>query len=1266
LGSYAAPDERSVAERETMPIHNRGIAHAFIVIMANKKDGTTINGVQQPTSIYPVENTELVGNVVAAGGATPADQLMHYMSTIPYGTELGWSVNTDLQSKGVEIFDITCPVIEPNGNLEGTMHGCVIYKVPLDITARRANLRTNNVGTRILNVFSFSRDIIDTFQDIESFRYAKTKLSSRIANSANDSDLKFNFSNVLAEVRKGEQFQPPFNHFRTVFIDHPYSRELFGPFSATRTATPDYNHPNHPEVPQRNAPQRITPNTHALTWERVGGLDANNFNTTLNQNLLPDDEGSDDYRVGNDGQENFSDWAGKSFGDWDEDAVPVVHTVYNPNVTRAFITINIAQLSDTLIKDNENIAATEGGKGDAKIGTKFPTVLNLKVETGTLGLDEEGNEGLETPYQTYLYRVVALIDNPTLIDIGNPDYEMDSEKEYVVNLSQNDPNLNAGFALPPTVATKQLLLSANGERGIEAGVIDQDSTEKRYIKVTKLSFETNSVLISKAVQLTKVTEIIDVPLPYPFSAIIGTKIDSRSFSSIPTRTYDLKLKKVKVPSNYFPTHRDGRDKRYYNTQKQFTSTSKKDKLVYDGDWDGSFKEHLEWTDNPAWILYDLLTNYRYGMGAHIDATDINKWQLYTIGRFCDAVDENGYFEGVTDGRGGKEPRFSSNIVFDKGQKIFDAITLIAALFRGRVFFGSSEINFVDDRPRTPVNLFTNENVKDGLFFYSNNRRDEQFNCIEVGYRDRFDNFVPKIEVVEDEESIKEKGIFKKRIEGVGITSRAMARRVAQHQIFSKIKENQQVAFTAGLETLLCKPGDLVLIEDDLKTNITNYGKILAVDPTAETIRMTNTFVDADMSGVLTIMDPTGRDSSLDITTGLGYLKRERYYELSVTGESEEWVRYAGNYGFSGYTEGYPDCGESYDTRYKQYALYTGIPSPISGKMLYFNKGVTGWVFASGSSEGTGAFALGSGDFISQWTGSQSIADIGTGYLVEMTMVGDKRSTDPSDVHLFSGAFDNNAFAPSHTTAGALDSEILALNHLDQLKPLYVTGNILSTEEELTGAGFNNYGSVVSGFDQPHLLPYIKLGSVAKFDIQDATPFIYKVLTMKEENPNEYLVTASKYDTGKFKLIEEDISIEREANTFSYQRAQMVNGINYETLPTPQIASLTTGEPDAATKTFTISGMWGQVDNSTGYHMSLTHPNGAIWNKSIDPSTATGGQFSDLRQVGVFNFCVTALGNKGGDGGNAYFDSQKACSGIFVVYDERNVWDVSFLNRITIG
>ena len=1251
-------------EMQAEGIDLKGEAHAIVVVKVNETGSSTLV------------------NTIAAGGDAVGNIILRNMNTMAYGTEYGWSLHARLEAAGVEIFDVSCPTIDPAGILTGDMHGCVIYKIPLEIeditTTQQFGPPSARVPKWLNQTFAIPRGVIVLLKDIESFKYAKTFNTSTFLNQQTRSGLKFNYTNVLAEVRKGGEFQPPFNYFRTVFIDHPYGRELFGPFNFDRSAE---GSPNLAGL-QKNAPQRIAPNTKMLTRSEVLGLGATNFNLKIDEATeLPIEEGSDDFRATESeaGGANFSDWAGKSFGDWNESAVPVVHTVYNPNVTRAFITLNINQLTDTLVKNVGSIDALQGQQENSQdVGTKFPAVLNIRVETGSMGLDEQGNEGLQKPYMTYNYRIVALIDGTTLIDIGNPDYKRDSEREFVVSLDEQDSELNAGFALPPVVTNKQVLMDALGERGIEAGAIDQDSTVKRYIRVTKLSFETNSVLISKLIQLNKVTEIIDVPLPYPFSAIIGTKLDSRSFSSIPRRTYDCKLKQVKVPSNYYPVRDDGADKRYYNNSTEFNRTTKKDKLVYRGDWDGRFKARLEWTDNPAWILYDLLTNYRYGMGAHLDVSDINKWQLYKIGRFCDAVDDDGYFEGVTDGRGGTEPRFSSNIVFDKGQKIFDAITTIAALFRGRVFFGNSEINFVDDRPRTPVNLFTNDSVKDGLFFYSNNRRDEQFNCIEVGFRDRFDNFVPKIEVVEDEESIKEKGIFKKKIEGVGITSRAMARRVAQHQIFSKIKENQQIAFTAGLETLLCQPGDLVFIEDDLKTNLQNYGKVLAVDPSAETIRVSNTFLDADMTGVLTIMNPTGKDSSLEITTGFVDLNRRRYYEVAVTGDaSDSWVRYTGVYGFSGYTPGYAEasgteagdyiaCGCS-DPRYQEYALYTGLPE--SGTMLYFQTEVTGWVFASGTGEeNRGAFDLASGDFISESTGDQTLATMGTGKITVLDMNasdGSKRSADPADLVAFSGFDPESLYAQDIIGKGVLLSELDGINPT-QLQVLKITGNIFSTQEELTGAGFNNYGSVLSGFDKPEALPFVKLGSNAKVEIKNASPFIYKINSMKEENPNEYLVTASKYETGKFKLIEEDISIEYGADTFSYQQCQTINNIQYCTLDAPRLDSVTTGEPNLVDETFTISGMWNQVSDSTGYNMTLTYPNGAVQSQSVGPATVTGGQFSDLRQVGVFNFCVNALGNKGGAGGNAFFDSQRDCSGIFVVYDEMLIWSKSFINQITIG
>lgn len=1183
-------------------------------------------------------NTNLNKNIL------DGDALMK-METVPYGTKYGLNIATRLRNLGARITDVTCPEILSDGTLTGTMHGFLIFEFPMqnqvgDNTFKTTDGVAHDYGKTY--TFQIPSYIIEFLKDVNSFKYGKKieegsnstilSLDSTI-NSIQNNQLKFNYSNVLAEIRKGKESQTPFDNFKKIFIDHPYSRELFGPFG-TATAGGSAIDANE----QENAPQRISANTQMLTRSAVVERDATNFNTELGQNGLPTSEGSDDIRQDVEkNPRNYSTWGNSSFQTFDEAAIPVVHTIYNPNVEEVFITLDVSSLRDTLVRDvsdvkNNNLADNE----DLKTGTTFPTVLNIKVETGFI--DENGDQEVK---KSYNYRIVALIESNTLIDIGNPDYNSSGGKEFVVELTNPDDNenyLSRPFKLPDNKASATTLTS-DGELGIEAGVINQMQDRKRFIKIEKLSYETNSVLLSKVVSVSKVTEIINADLPYPFSAIIGTKLDSRAFSSIPRRSFDCKLKKVKVPSNYFPTN-GGIDKRYYDTVAEFQNATRLQKLIYKGDWDGSFHEELQWTDNPAWILYDLLTNVRYGMGSHINADNINKWQLYKIGKFCDNVDNEGNFLGVTDGRGGIEPRFSCNVVFDQGQKIFDAINTIASLFRGRTFFSNSEINFVDDRPRAAVNLFTNESVKDGLFFYSNNRRDEQFNTIEIGYRDRFDNYTPKIEVVEDEEDIKERGIFKKRIEGAGITSRAMARRAAQHQIFSKIRENQQVAFTAGLETLLCKPGDLVIVEDELKTNITNFGKVLDVNLEDETIRLSNTSSSLMTTGVLTIYNPTGIDSINDLNIAANQ-NRQRYDGFTITGlTTNPWKDFTGDYSFSNYTAGYDQSTgfSTGDTRYAEYASYTGI----SGKNIYFETGVTGWIFGSGD-----ARSLYSGDFISKETGTQTLTDFNTGRICVLNMA----AIDKRGANFQFGGFDSDSFRGY--TRGVTDLELSGLAP-KQIIDINVTGTATNLD----------YGCSLSGFSEPELLKSIHLGSAARFQIKDASPFFYKVISMKEENPNEYLVTATKYDTGKFNLIDKNISIEEKANTFSYQVAQTINGVVYETLDNPTfVGEVTTGIPNVTDNTFNISGNWTAVANSTGYGVRLTQPNGQIFDTS---TTNTNIVIDGLNQVGVFNLGVNALGNMARScGDNAYYDSPYINTGLFIVYEDSLSSPVSFLNTITI-
>jgi len=1171
-------------------------------------------------------------------------QQLFNMSTFPVGSENKFNLIAVMESAGMRVTDVTCPEISADGTLNRNMHGFLIFEFPIEVDTT-STFGTGFLGTQLVTAnhltFKIPSEVIAALSDLNSFSYAKNLDINQInnietdatVNNFNRTDLKYNYSNVLAEFKKGEESQDPFKYFRRIFIDHPYDREIFGPFGTAPHEAVGTRY-------QKNTPQRIIRNSSMLTRASTVTKSADNYNTELGDDFLPLDEGSDDMRYER-GYRNYSTWGENSLADFDEKEIPVIHTIYNPNVEQVFVTLDVRSLKDTLISNVNNVrTARDNSNADLSIGSTFPTVLNIRVETGTIR--ESG--GL-TIHREYTYRIVALIESSTLIDIGNPDYKAASGREYVIQIGDEDEGgyLSKPFELPEAKGRNQQVLSADGEVGIEAGALEQDTNEKRYVKITKLSYESNSVLLAKEISVKKVTEIINVDLPYPYSAIVGTKLDSRSFGSIPKRSFDCKLKKVKVPSNYFPTKR-GRDKRYYNNQELFDNTSRRDKLIYKGDWDGSFRNELVWTDNPAWILYDLLTSSRYGMGSHIDSDTINKWQLYKIGRFCDAVDEEGYFEGVTDGRGGKEPRYSCNIVFDKGQKIFDAINTIASLFRGRTFFSNSEINFVDDRPRGAVNLFTNESVKDGLFFYSNNRRDEQFNCIEVGYRDRFDNFSPKIEVVEDEEDIRERGIFKKKIEGIGITSRAMARRTAQHQIFSKIKENQQVAFTAGLESLLCKPGDLVIIEDELKTNVANFGKVLAVDLEAETIRLTNQFNSSSMTGFLSVYNPTGSDSYEELEE-IANSRRQRFDSFTVTGmDSADYVRYTGEYGFSGYTKGYPEATGEGDTRFQQYAAYTGLAE--SGTMVYFDPVTIGWIFASGT--GSSPIDLRSGDFISELTGTQTLSDLNTGKLAIYNMPARTRGA----ANIFSGITNFEV-----STRGITESE-LSVATPNQISILSVTGSVIDQD----------YGSIVSGFSDPSILPFIKLGSPAKFERPQASPFFYKVISMQEEAANEYLVTATKYDTGKFNLIDKNISIENEVNTFSYQVAQTINGVTYKTLDAPALDNVTTGLPNASDGTFTITGMWDAVSDVTGYNMVLDLPNGQYASQFIASNTTnqtTGGEFTGLGQVGVYNFKVNALGNRGGGGVDAYFDSDYSSSGIFVLYEESLTFSKSFLDRITI-
>lgn len=543
-------------------------------------------------------------------------------------------------------------------------------------------------------------------------------------------------------------------------------------------------------------------------------------------------EGSQDTRLTS---KSFSDWSAGSYSQFDEEPNNVTHVIRNPNVSSVYLTMGIRALSDTA----ETTRTLTGTAQSVDAGTKIPTAIRFKVELGL----QDANGVEQEPTKSIVYQVIGLAESPSLIDIGR--IENTNNVPTYARFIQGTENIASELALP-----------------------EPTDGSLRYVRVTRTTHETYSSLIRREISLEKITEIIESKFSYPNSAVVGVKLDSRTLSSLPPRSYDARLKRILVPSNYYPLLPSGKDRRIFNTLAEFNAATESDKLIYDGDWDGTFK--WAWSDNPAWIVFDLLTNTRYGMGNYVEANQINIWELYRIGRFCDAVDDDGYFAGVPNATGGKEPRYSCNIIIADKVNVFDAIKNLVAAFRGNIFYNASMIDFTDDRVKVPVAIFNNQNVKDGIFNYTNSRRDQQYNTLEVSYFDRDDGFKNKVEYVEDSEDIKKRGVLRTDIDTFGVTSRAHANRIGKHIVYSTVNENQTVSFVGGREILSCRPGELIIVEDEMKSLQKNIGRVLNIDKANKIIRLDERFNSGEFLNEVTLFIPTGQKTYED------------YYDLAVS------------------------------------------------------------------------------------------------------------------------------------------------------------------------------------------------------------------------------------------------------------------------------------------------------------------------------------------------------------------------------------------------
>lgn len=320
------------------------------------------------------------------------------------------------------------------------------------------------------------------------------------------------------------------------------------------------------------------------------------------------------------------------------------------------------------------------------------------------------------------------------------------------------------------------------------------------IKVTRLTEDAPDSSTQNDIYFSSFTKIIDHKLIYPDTALIGLTIDSSLFgSNVPTRMYDLKGIKVKIPSNYNPLTRE-----------------------YTGIWDGTFVR--AWSDNPAWIFYDLATNERYGLGEFVSESYVNKFLLYEIAQYCDELVDNG--------KGETEPRFTFNYQITSQEEAFKVMQSLASSFRGLVYWGIEGANgslvVVQDAPRDAMKLVTNANVVEGVFNYQGSAENTRHSVVAVTWNNTDNQGKAEIELVEDPYLINRYGYRQTDVFAYGCTSKSQARRFGKWVLYSEANETEVVTYQASIDHADVRPGDIIKIADTDYANIRMGGRIKSI------------------------------------------------------------------------------------------------------------------------------------------------------------------------------------------------------------------------------------------------------------------------------------------------------------------------------------------------------------------------------------------------------------------------------------------------------
>ncbi len=375
---------------------------------------------------------------------------------------------------------------------------------------------------------------------------------------------------------------------------------------------------------------------------------------------------------------------------------------------------------------------------------------------------------------------------------------------------------------------------------------DDDLTENPRKRFTEFFF-------------SQYVEIINAKMRYPNSALVALRLNAKSFSSIPQRKYEIKGIKVKIPSIVVS-----------NTEEvKVTNATGRIRYPRNGVWNGTFQTDPKWTACPAWCLYDLLTNTRYGAG--IPESSLDKFDFFEISKYCN--------EKVNPSD--EEPRFSLNVLINSRKEIYNVISELTAVFRGIAYYGAGSLVLLQDKPADAQYLIGQANVVEGLFTYSGTSHKARHTVACVAWQSYDMQGEVQYEYVEDQDAIDKYGIIKKDVKSIGCYSQKQAQRLGRWALLSEQNLTETCQFAISIDSgIILRPGMVIDVADPLRAGTRRSGRVASATTSTITIDSEENFLlnNIDVDTKISVLMPTGLVETRQIQD---IAKSDRPLEVSI-------------------------------------------------------------------------------------------------------------------------------------------------------------------------------------------------------------------------------------------------------------------------------------------------------------------------------------------------------------------------------------------------